>query len=302
MGNGTFRKRLDALEGHGGRFDSFGLPRDPDERRELLDRVRREQLRRITENPEAFRDKLARILRSCPPRSGRSSPRRSQKPVLGAQMTPKPTMVIAFGRERESIHTRELKPGDGPAMNYEPARARSERPKRIEGQLKTEEQTMKYYPEMKYYPAPVAEIEMDALDSETAFFSQVTRDHGIVLTGAAGGRIQPWYACAYDWLVVIEQGIRDPVRGLDSSAAAAKQFFDRVKMNRDPAIYFLQGDGEFGIAAVGMNDGSVRLWEACAGDVGSVEEVRSACAKLMQSSPTEATFLSSIADTSRPAP
>jgi hypothetical protein len=31
-----------------------------------LDRVRREQLRRITENPEAFRDKLVRILAELP--------------------------------------------------------------------------------------------------------------------------------------------------------------------------------------------------------------------------------------------
>lgn len=66
MGTDGIEKRLERLEGHGGRFNEFGLPRDPDEARELVERVRRERLRRIQENPEAFRDTLARILVELP--------------------------------------------------------------------------------------------------------------------------------------------------------------------------------------------------------------------------------------------
>ena len=66
MGTDGIEKRLEKLEGHGGRFNEFGLPRDPDEARELLERVRRERLRRIKENPAAFRDELARILVELP--------------------------------------------------------------------------------------------------------------------------------------------------------------------------------------------------------------------------------------------
>jgi hypothetical protein len=66
MGTDGIEKRLEKLEGHGGRFNEFGLPRDPDEARELLERVRRERLRRINENPAAFRDELARLLVELP--------------------------------------------------------------------------------------------------------------------------------------------------------------------------------------------------------------------------------------------
>lgn len=131
---------------------------------------------------------------------------------------------------------------------------------------------MKYYP-AHYRFAPLAKIEMDALDSGIAFFSPLTQEAGVVLIGAAGGLVQPWYAYDFEWSARMERKGLNRLLESGLGAAAAQQLIDRTTMNGDPPIV-VRLDGELGFVAFGRDYGWVDLWEVHAGDVGTVEEVR----------------------------